>query len=88
MKNFVLEKIYPQHGAVAVVKEGNFSIFQTSGNEEEFEIGSLTKLFTAELIAEQIRAGNIKLDDTIDTFFRVPSNSYVPTIKDGFSRFL
>lgn len=87
MKNFVLEKIYPQHGAVAVVKEGNFSIFQTSGNEEEFEIGSLTKLFTAELIAEHIRARNIRLDDTIDTFFRVPSNSYVPTIKDLLTHF-
>lgn len=87
MKNLILEKIYPQHGAVAVVKESNFSIFQTSENGEEFEIGSLTKLFTAELVAEQIRAGNISLDDTIDTFFRVPSNSYIPTIKDLLTHF-
>jgi CubicO group peptidase (beta-lactamase class C family) len=87
MKNFVLDKIYPQLGAVAIIDNNNVSIFQNSRNNEEFEIGSLTKLFTAELVAEQIRVGNIKLDDTLDSFFYMPSNSYIPTIGDLLSHF-
>ena len=50
MKNLILEKIYPQHGAVAVVKESNFSIFQTSENEEEFEKNSTKKIIRSKYV--------------------------------------
>lgn len=43
-----------------------------------FEIGSITKLFTAHLIAQQVEFGKIELDDTIDgylpSFFMLNEN--------------
>ena len=80
-------KLQLENGAIAVIQDGEISTSLASESNFEFEIGSLTKLFTAELIAEHIRRGNLTLETTIDDFFYMPPNSYIPTIKDLLSHF-
>lgn len=47
-----------------------------------YEIGSVTKTFTASLIAKYLLEGKISLDDSIGTFIPgLPKNRYYPTIK-------
>jgi CubicO group peptidase (beta-lactamase class C family) len=47
---------------------------QTPGADTLFEIGSITKAFTGTLLADQVRAGRVRLDD--------PVQKYLP---DGFT---
>lgn len=42
-----------------------------------FEIGSVTKLFTADLLALYVRAGKMKLDDPLQKY--LPANVHIPT---------
>jgi len=41
---------------------------QTIDNETIFEIGSITKLFTSYLIAQQVKAGKISLDSYVEEY--------------------
>ena len=47
-----------------------------------FEIGSLTKLLTADLISNELNKQTILLTDTLDDFFSLPSGNKYPTIVD------
>ncbi len=50
---------------------------KNSDENTVFEIGSLTKVFTATLLAEAVRRGEVKLDDPLSKF--LPANVKVPT---------
>ena len=46
-----------------------------------YEIGSLTKTFTASLLFKAIEEGKIGLDDSIDRFLDLPPRAYYPAIR-------
>lgn len=46
-----------------------------------FEIGSITKTFTAALLSKAIAEGRIRLDDTIDSYVNLPAGAHRPTIR-------
>jgi len=51
-------------------------------NEDyEFEIGSITKTFTAALLERAVSEGKISLDDSIDQYLDLPENGGYPTIR-------
>jgi len=50
-------------------------------NEHIYEIGSITKTFTASLLFKVVSEGKIKLDDSINKYFNLPRKDYYPTIK-------
>lgn len=45
----------------------------------EYEIGSITKVFTATLLARAVLEGKVCLEDTIDKFLKLPKGKY-PTL--------
>ena len=47
-----------------------------------YEIGSLTKTFTAAMVARAVREGKVDLDSTIDKYIAVPEGAAYPTIKE------
>ena len=47
-----------------------------------YEIGSLTKTFTAALINKAVKEGKINIDDSISKYLSLPSNKKYPTIKE------
>ncbi|MDO5016592.1 MAG: serine hydrolase domain-containing protein [Eubacteriales bacterium] len=47
-----------------------------------YEIGSLTKTFTAALINQAIDEGKIELNATIDNYLQLPERKHYPTIKE------
>lgn len=74
---------------VGVMKDGKFSYKVYGENGEElpkelhtYEIGSLTKTFTAALINKAVREGKISLDHTIDSYLTLPNGNRYPTIKE------
>lgn len=52
-----------------------------SPKEYSYEIGSITKTFTAALLCKAIEEGRISLDDTIDMYLDLPNKDYYPTIR-------
>lgn len=64
-----------------------------TGNKQ-YGIGSISKTFIASYLSQLIQEGNIQLDDTVDTYFDVPSNRTYPTILElathtsGYSKFV
>ncbi len=72
---------------VGIVKDGEFS-YTVYGNNaailspelHAYEIGSLTKTFTAALVAKAVLEGKIKVDDTIDRYVQLPDDNIYPTI--------
>ena len=73
---------------VGVIQDGlsSFTVYGKDGAElphEEhiYEIGSLTKTFTAALIEKCIEQGKISLDDTVDRYLDLPSENTYPTIR-------
>ena len=70
--------------AVAWVDEQGVQFFQTGrfakGDDRpvtpdtQFEIGSVTKVFTALLLAESERAGKVNRDDPVTKYLQVPTN--------------
>ena len=50
-------------------------------SEHIYEIGSVTKTFTASLLFKAIIDGKIMLDDSIDEYLDLPPKDYYPTIK-------
>lgn len=73
---------------VGIIKDGQVS-YQVYGENgavlpaglHTYEIGSLTKTFTALLISKAIREGKIHLDDTIDHYLPLPGGNKYPTVK-------
>lgn len=47
-----------------------------------YEIGSLTKTFTAALIARAVSEGKLALSDTLDSYLALPSGNTYPTIAE------
>lgn len=74
---------------VGIVQEGQHS-FMVYGNNGEvlssqshtYEIGSLTKTFTAALIAKDVQEGRLALEDTIDMHLSLPKGTVYPTIAE------
>lgn len=74
---------------VGIVKGGQHS-FMVYGNNGEvlssqshtYEIGSLTKTFTAALIAKDVQEGRLALEDTIDMHLSLPKGTVYPTIAE------
>lgn len=47
-----------------------------------YEIGSLTKTFTAALICQAVQEGRISLDATINTYLPLPQKEHYPTVRE------
>lgn len=79
-------------GAVITVgiikdKQISYKVYGENGKElpakpHTYEIGSLTKTFTAALINKAITEGTICIDDTIDNYLPLPKAGGYPTIKE------
>jgi CubicO group peptidase (beta-lactamase class C family) len=54
---------------------------EISQKEHVYEIGSITKTFTASLLFKAISENKADLDDAISRFLNLPSKGYYPTIK-------
>lgn len=54
------------------IKKENDTISTIDNQNSIFEIGSITKVFTATLLAKAIRDGKVKLNDPINTYLKVP----------------
>ena len=46
-----------------------------------YEIGSLTKTFTASLLAKAVSEGNVSLNEDIDSYLDLPQKDYYPTLR-------
>lgn len=73
---------------VGIIKDGqvSYKVYGENGavlpaELHTYEIGSLTKTFTAALINKAIHEGKIHLDDTIDHYLPLPYDNEYPTIK-------
>lgn len=74
---------------VGIIKNGEISYKVYGENAKElpaephtYEIGSLTKTFTAALIEKAVTEGKINKDDTIDRYLSLPKGNEYPTIKE------
>jgi CubicO group peptidase (beta-lactamase class C family) len=73
---------------VGIIQNGktSYTIYGKNGitlpqSENIYEIGSITKIFTASLLFKAINEGKIKLDDNIDKYLKLPKKNYYPTIR-------
>ncbi len=73
---------------VGIIQSGdaNYTLYGENGKtlpqtEHSYEIGSLTKTFTAALLFKAIGEGKINLDDSIDNYLELPGKDYYPTIR-------
>lgn len=74
---------------VGIIKDGELSykVYGENGKEispelHTYEIGSLTKTFTAALINKASTEGKLDLDNTIDYYLSLPKGNEYPTIKE------
>lgn len=74
---------------VGMIKDhqSSYKVYGENGKElpaelHTYEIGSLTKTFTAALINKAITEGKINIDDTIDSYLPLPGGNEYPTIKE------
>ena len=74
---------------VGVIKDGqtSYKVYGENGGElptepHTYEIGSLTKTFTAALINRAATEGKLDLDGTIDNYLPLPDGNEYPTIKE------
>lgn len=74
---------------VGIIKDGQMSYTVYGKNGETlpaelhtYEIGSLTKTFTAALINKAATEGKINLDSTIDNYLSLPDGNEYPTVKE------
>lgn len=68
-------------------KQISFKVYGENGKElpaklHTYEIGSLTKTFTAALINKAVTEGKLDLDDTIDNYLSLAAGNKYPTIKE------
>jgi len=65
--------------------EKNIHVFGETGEEPNknylYEIGSITKTFTASLLAKYIHEGKMSLDDSISKYIEGLGEGYYPTLK-------
>ena len=73
---------------VGIVQNGqmSFRVYGQNGRElpnreHIYEIGSITKVFTAQLFAKAISENLVSLDDSIERFLDLPRRGYYPTIR-------
>ncbi|MFV8282841.1 serine hydrolase [Christiangramia marina] len=57
------------------IKRENDSIKEYKNQDKVFEIGSITKVFTSTVFASLVVSGNLKLDDTINSFYPFDLNN-------------
>ena len=74
---------------VGVIQNGQASYTVYGANGEElpaqlhtYEIGSLTKTFTAALVARAVQEERIDMEDTIDEYLSLPEGNHYPTIEE------
>jgi CubicO group peptidase (beta-lactamase class C family) len=74
---------------VGIIQDGQatWKVYGENGEElpdelHTYEIGSLTKTFTAALINKAIDEGKVELDATIDTYLPLPEGKQYPSIKE------
>lgn len=74
---------------VGIIKDGELSykVYGENGKElsaelHTYEIGSITKTFTAALINKSINEGKINIDNTIDCYLPLPNGNKYPAIKE------
>jgi CubicO group peptidase (beta-lactamase class C family) len=74
--------------AVGIIKNGesNYVLYGESGTtlppaKHIYEIGSITKTFTASLLYKAIDEGKINIDDRIDKYLNLPVKNFYPSIK-------
>lgn len=74
---------------VGMIKDGqvSYKVYGENGKElpvklHQYEIGSLTKTFTAALINKAIIEKKISIDDTINSYLPLPDGNEYPTIKE------
>lgn len=73
---------------IGIIKDGemNYTVYGKDScllqnTEYEYEIGSITKTFTASLLSKAISEQRISLKDSIDKYLELPSKDYYPTIE-------
>lgn len=74
---------------VGMIKDGQISykVYGEDGRElpaalHTYEIGSLTKTFTAALINKAISEGRVSLESTVDQYLPLPDGNQYPTIRE------
>ncbi len=73
---------------VGILRDGevSYDVFGENGvklprEEHDYEIGSITKTFTASLLCRAISEGKVGLDDPIDDYLDLPKKDHYPTIR-------
>ena len=66
-------------GAVGYVVKG-VKNYYSFGSNNLFEIGSLTKLLTADMVSDELCMQTLSLKNTVDDFFPMPQKRNYPTI--------
>lgn len=74
-----ISKMLTTPGAVGFVSYGKKEVFLFQ-SDPYFEIGSLTKLLTADLISNELNNKTMSLTNTLGDFFPLPSGNKYPTI--------
>ena len=74
---------------VGIIKDGlaSYTVYGENGKElpselHTYEIGSLTKTFTAAMISKAIQEDKIDINDTIDQYISLPGRNTYPTIEE------
>ena len=74
---------------VGIIKDGrsSYTVYGADGQElppalHTYEIGSLTKTFTALMISKALQENKIGIDDTIDRYLPLPTGNKYPTIRE------
>jgi CubicO group peptidase (beta-lactamase class C family) len=72
---------------VGIIKDGNtsYTVYGADGKElsqqlHTYEIGSVTKTFTAAMISKAVKDGKIDLNATIDQYITLPVGNDYPTV--------
>lgn len=88
MMNFTTKNTPKANISVAIIEGDNIKVSVygeisqiKSSNHTVYEIGSITKTFTASLISKAIVEGKVNLNDSIDKYIELKSSSSYPTIK-------
>lgn len=74
---------------VGIIKDGEVSVTVygenatiLSNDELKYEIGSVTKTFTASLLCKAIDEGKVELSDSINRYIELPQKDYYPNFED------
>ena len=73
---------------VGIIKDGraSYTVYGADGQElpkelHTYEIGSLTKTFTALVISKAVQENKLNIDDTIDRYLTLPAGNTYPTVR-------